>query len=42
MIWEWDHARPCSIEEWDYWMNHVLPFGWSLLSEPVRAKQSTD
>jgi hypothetical protein len=35
MMWVWDHLEPISIEEYEYWMLHVLPFGWSIISKPL-------
>jgi len=34
LIWKWDHAEPLSKEEYEHWMRHVLPFGWSILRAP--------
>jgi hypothetical protein len=34
MIWKFDHVETLTWEEYDYWMTHRLPFGWSILSKP--------
>lgn len=35
MIWKLDHAEVLGWAEYDYWMSHPLPFGWSILSAPA-------
>ena len=35
-MWEWDRLRPMGEREYTYWQNHVLPFGCSIMSEPMR------
>jgi hypothetical protein len=34
IMWEWDHARALDWSEYQYWMAHPLPFGWSITVEP--------
>jgi hypothetical protein len=36
-IWEWDHLRSCSVGELEYWDRHVLPWGWSVISDRRKA-----
>lgn len=31
LMWEWDHIRPISKAECDFWMTHILPYGWAIL-----------
>ncbi len=38
MIWKSDHAETLSWDEYDFWMTHILPFGWAILSIPARQR----
>lgn len=40
IMWEIDHERDLTIEEYKYWMKNTLPFGWSIISEPVEIKET--
>ena len=34
MMWKWDHLEVIDWSEYVYWMCHVLPFGWAIISRP--------
>lgn len=34
VIWRWDRADRLTVEEYEHWMGHVLPFGWSIIAKP--------
>ncbi len=34
VMWQDYRKRPLGLEEFSYWMNHPLPVGWSIISEP--------
>lgn len=34
VMWEWDHMRYLSWEEYQYWLLHPLPFGWGIILVP--------
>jgi len=34
MIWKFDHAETLTWIEYDFWVGHSLPFGWSIISPP--------
>jgi len=36
VMWEYNHARPLTWEEYCYWTMNVLPFGWSIISAPTK------
>lgn len=41
IMWEHDRTRPLHWDEYQYWMLHTLPFGWSIISAPTN-KQETE
>lgn len=34
LLYEWDHIRLMVSGEWEYWQEHVLPFGWMIVTPP--------
>lgn len=34
MLWNGHEAIPINWTQYHYWMRHILPFGWAILSEP--------
>ena len=34
VMWVWDHEEVLNWDEYQYWMRHPLPFGWSIILEP--------
>jgi hypothetical protein len=40
-IWRWDYLDNLSISEYEDWMKHPLPMGWSIVRPPdVKAPTS--
>lgn len=35
-LFEWDHLRALPKDEYEFWMNHPLPMGWSIISPPCK------
>jgi hypothetical protein len=40
VMWEWDHVRWLTPAEYEYWMQHPLPFGWAIISKPLWEEKS--
>lgn len=33
-MWQYGHVRPLDAEEYEHWMTHGLPYGWSITRLP--------
>ena len=36
LMWEFDHMRVLEWDEYEYWLLHALPFGWSIITPPIK------
>lgn len=42
IIWRSDHEDPLTWYEYQVWMKHPLPMGWTIIAKPSQPALTTD